>query len=43
MNEEKVTKCLLKWLIDNGWEIVCYDFPQSGTGRLLHPNKGRSI
>lgn len=38
MREEHVTKALLKWLIDNKWEIVCFDFPQSGTGRLLHPN-----
>jgi len=38
MTEEQVTKALLKWLIDDGWTIICYDFPQSGTGRLLHPN-----
>lgn len=38
MREEHVTKALLKWLIDNEWEIICFDFPQSGTGRLLHPN-----
>lgn len=38
MREEQVTKSLLKWLIDRNWEIVCFDFPQSGTGRLLHPN-----
>ena len=38
MTEEQVTKAILKWLIRNGWEIICFDFPQSGTGRLLHPN-----
>ena len=38
MTEEQVTKNILKWLIDNDWEIVCYDFPQSGTGHFLHPN-----
>lgn len=38
MREEHVTKALLKWLIDSGWEIVCFDFPQSGTGKMLHPN-----
>lgn len=38
MTEEQVTKAILKWLLDNNWEIVCFDFPQSGTGRLLHPN-----
>ncbi len=39
MTEEQVTKALLKWLMDTGWSIVCYDFPQSGTGVLLHPNE----
>ena len=38
MTEENVTKKLLGWLQDNGWDIVCYDFPQSGTGIFLHPN-----
>lgn len=38
MTEETVTKAILNWLIQKGWEIVCFDFPQSGTGRLLHPN-----
>jgi DNA integrity scanning protein DisA with diadenylate cyclase activity len=28
----------LNWLERNDWIIVCYDFPQSGTGVLLHPN-----
>ena len=38
MREEDVTKIILNWLEDNAWEIICYDFPQSGTGVLLHPN-----
>ena len=38
MNEEFVTKAILKALVDAGWEIVCFDFPQSGTGRTLHPD-----
>ena len=38
MREERVTKNLLTWLQTNGWSIVCFDFPQSGTGVLLHPN-----
>ena len=42
MKEEQVTKNILKWLINNGWKIVCYDFPQSGTGRFLHPNGSSS-
>jgi hypothetical protein len=37
MTEEQVTKALLKWLDNDGWEIVCFDFPQSGTGYVLHP------
>lgn len=39
MREEQVTKAILKWLIDGDWEIICFDFPQSGTGRFLHPNE----
>ncbi len=38
MKEEHVTKAILKWLLENKWVIVCFDFPQSGTGRFLHPN-----
>lgn len=38
MREEHVTKAILRWLLDNHWEIICFDFPQSGTGRFLHPN-----
>lgn len=42
MTEEQVTKAFLRKLIDNGWRIVCFDFPQSGTGRFLHPNNSAS-
>ena len=38
MTEEQVTKAIMAWLISNDWNIVCFDFPQSGTGRVLHPN-----
>lgn len=38
MTEEQITKAILAWLMNDGWEIVCYDFPQSGTGKFLHPN-----
>lgn len=38
MTEETVTKVILNWLSDNGWDIICFDFPQSGTGHFLHPN-----
>lgn len=38
MREENVTKNILQWLQNNKWEIICFDFPQSGTGVLLHLN-----
>ncbi|MBX3163876.1 MAG: hypothetical protein KF900_05305 [Bacteroidetes bacterium] len=38
ITEEKATKAILDWLENNGWEIICFDFPQSGTGISLHPN-----
>lgn len=38
MREENVTKNILQWLQNNNWKIVCFDFPQSGTGVLLHLN-----
>ncbi|MFI3319006.1 MAG: hypothetical protein SNH88_07450 [Rikenellaceae bacterium] len=38
IREEEVTKRSIEWLINEGWEIICYDFPQSGTGIMLHPN-----
>ncbi len=38
MKEEDVTKAIIKKLLSTGWDIICYDFPQSGTGRVLHPN-----
>ncbi len=41
MSEENITKIILSWLMRNGWEIICYDFPQSGTGVLLHPNNSK--
>lgn len=39
MREEQVTKSILSWLFDRQWKIVCFDFPQSGTGKILHPNE----
>jgi hypothetical protein len=39
MREEKVTINILNWLENSSWTIICFDFPQSGTGILLHPNK----
>jgi hypothetical protein len=39
ITEEQVTKAILNWLEVNGWEIICFDFPQSGTGVSLHPNE----
>lgn len=36
LTEEQITKAILNWLESNGWSIICYDFPQSGTGHILH-------
>lgn len=38
MKEEFIAKSFLKFLIDRNWEILSYDFPQSGTGISLQPN-----
>ena len=38
LTEENVTIAVIKWLKAKGWSIVCYDFPQSGTGVMLHPD-----
>lgn len=38
ISEENITKSIMNWLEKQGWFIVCYDFPQSGTGRMLHAN-----
>ena len=42
MTEEKCTIILLEFLEGHGWEILCFDFPQSGTGKVLHPNSNLS-
>ncbi len=39
ITEEQVTKAILNWLEAGAWKIICFDFPQSGTGVSLHPNK----
>lgn len=38
ITEEFVTTKLVSWLKSNGWRILCFDFPQSGTGFCLRPN-----
>lgn len=38
ITEEQVTKTLLGLLTNSGWSIISYDFPQSGTGKLLRLN-----
>jgi|SRR3989338_1745515 len=38
IREEDVTKAIICWLEKNSWSIICYDFPQSGTGKVLHSN-----
>jgi hypothetical protein len=39
ITEEQATKAILDWLEENDWKIICFDFPQSGTGVSLHPNE----
>lgn len=39
ITEEQLTKAILDWLEANDWKIICFDFPQSGTGVSLHPNE----
>lgn len=39
LKEEKITLSVRAWLINNGWEIKAFDFPQSGTGKVIHPDK----
>ena len=42
MTEEQVTKRIMNWLKNGFWKIVCFDFPQSGTGKMIHPNDHES-
>ena len=39
ITEEEATIAIIDWLEVNGWKIICFDFPQSGTGVSLHPNE----
>lgn len=41
MREENVTMFLLKWLKNDEWIIVAFDYPGSGTGVRLHKNGSR--
>lgn len=36
VNEEKVTKCIVNWLRENGWKIISVDIPQAGSGLAIH-------
>ena len=40
--EEFVTITIIEKLKKNGWNILCYDFPQSGTGFSLKQNNSSS-
>ena len=35
MSEEQVTKAIMLFLKEKDWAIMSYDFPQSGTGKVL--------
>lgn len=42
MREESVTKKIMKYLQKNNWQIIAYDFPQSGTGIMILPDNNIS-
>lgn len=42
MKEENVTKEIIKYLQKNNWEIIAFDFPQSGTGIMILPDDNKS-
>jgi hypothetical protein len=37
VNEESVTKIILGFLLKRDFEIISFDFPGSGTGKLIRP------
>jgi len=39
MDEELITTSAVDFLEKGGWCILSYDFPQSGTGCILHPDE----
>lgn len=38
MTEEEITLAIMEWLSHHGWNIISFDFPQSGAGKAIHPN-----
>ena len=38
MREEEITKSIVTFLKKNGWKILSFDYPQSGSGIYLSPN-----
>lgn len=38
ITEEFVTLNTMEWLKQSDWNILAFDFPQSGTGFVLHPD-----
>lgn len=38
MTEEQVTITLIKKLKRDNWRILSFDYPQSGTGKIIKPN-----
>ncbi|MGL4669636.1 MAG: hypothetical protein ACRCVG_03430 [Methanobacteriaceae archaeon] len=39
MDEEFITKTIIRYLEKFKWNIFSFDYPQSGTGFLIHPNE----
>ena len=42
ITEEFVTNNVARWLRLGGWRVVAVDFPQAGTGVMLHPQPSGS-
>jgi Holliday junction resolvase len=42
MTEENITREAVRYLQHNGWVILSFDYPQSGTGYVLRPNESCS-
>lgn len=39
LSEESITKAILRHLESKRWKILAFDYPQSGAGISLHPNR----
>lgn len=42
MTEEHVTRLIMAWLSGQGWQILHYDYPGSGTGKPIRPTGSKA-